>query len=108
MLVSSRLARGGLVGAVLLAVGVASASAEGWRVKVQGRGADLGETPVVVELKVDVPPGDYVLQANGYDKSLPAHVFQDDGKRYLGVVLDQVTGSAAPGSTRCAASPSRS
>ena len=94
MLVSSRLARGGLVGAVLLAVGVASASAEGWRVKVQGRGADLGETPVVVELKVEVPPGDYVLQADGDDTSLPAQVFQDDGKRYLGVVLDHVTGSA--------------
>ena len=51
MLVSSRPARGVLVGAVLLAVGVAPASAEGWRVKVQGRGADLGETPVVVELE---------------------------------------------------------
>ena len=94
MLVSSRLARGGLVGAVLLAVGVASASAEGWRVKVRGRGADQGETPVVVELKVTVPAGDYVLQADGDDKSLPAQVFQDDGKRYLGVVLDHVTGSA--------------
>ena len=107
MLVSSRLARGGLVGAVLLAVGVVSASAEGWRVKVQGRGADLGETPVVVELKVEVPPGDYVLQADGDNTSLPAQVFQDDGKRYLGVVLDHVAGSA-PRSTRCAASPSRS
>lgn len=93
MLVSSRLARGVLVGLMLPAVGVASASAEGWRVKVQVRGADLGETPVVVELKAAVPVGDYVLQANGYDKSLPAHVFQDDGKRYFGVVLDHVKGS---------------
>ena len=41
-----------------------------------------------------MPPGDYVLQADGDDKSLPAQVFQDDGKRYLGVVLDHVTGSA--------------
>ena len=35
-----------------------------------------------------------MLQANGDDKSIPAHVFQDDGKRYLGVVLDHVNGSA--------------
>ena len=107
MLVSSRLARGGLVGALLLAVGVVSASAEGWRVKVQGRGADLGETPVVVELKVAVPPGDYVLRADDDNTSLPAKVFQDDGKRYLGVVLDHVSGSA-PGQYTLRASPSRS
>jgi hypothetical protein len=94
MLVSSRLARGGLVGAVLLAVGAVSASAEGWRVKVQGRGADLGETPVVAELKVEVPPGDYVLRSDDDNTSLPAQVFLDDGKRYLAVVLDHVTASA--------------
>jgi len=93
MPVSSRLARGVLVGAVLLMFAVASASAEGWRVKVQGHGADLGETPVVVELKAEMPVGGYVLQANGDNQSIPAQVFQDDGKRYLGVVLDHVNGS---------------
>ena len=31
------------------------------RVKVQGKGTDLGETPVVVALKADLPTGAYLL-----------------------------------------------
>jgi len=78
---------------IVLAAGSSAVSAEAWRVKVQGQGTDLGETPVVVELKTAVPPGDYVLKSEGQGKFIVANVFNDGGKTYLGLVLDRVSAS---------------
>ena len=72
----------------------ATASADPWRVVVKGQGAALGETPVVVELKSTIPPGDYTLVPAESGKARPAHVFRDGGKTFLGIVLDHV--AAAP------------
>jgi len=62
------------------------------RVTVRGSGVDLGETPVVVALKKDLPAGAYVLKPGAGD-SIAANVFTDGGKTYLGTVLPCVEGS---------------
>ena len=59
------------------------------RVRVQGQGTELGETPVVVALKADLPAGAYLLTP-GAGPGLPAHVFRDAGTTYLGFVLGSV------------------
>lgn len=57
-------------------------------VTIQGVGTDLGETPIIVELKDNAPaPGAYQLQANEGEDKLQADIFEDAGKTYLGVVL---------------------
>lgn len=92
MLVSARFVLRGIAGLALLAIVAMPASADSWRVEVQGHGNDLGETPVVTELKIPLPPGNYGLQSGGEGKLVPAIVFADGGKSYLGTVLDHVKG----------------
>jgi hypothetical protein len=83
--------------AALVIFGVGSASAAGWRVTVRGHGGggDLGETPLVAEIKASVPPGDYVLDPGGDGPKVRARVFVDDGKTYLGTVLNRVAGKGS-------------
>jgi hypothetical protein len=79
-------AAAGVLAAVALA---ATAPAQGgpWRVTVQGRQGNPGETPVVAEVKADIPAGDYALRPEGQGTACPAQVFQDGGKTYLATVL---------------------
>lgn len=79
--------------AVLVLALSSEAPAESWRVKVQGHGAELGETPVVVPLKSAPPAGNYDLRPAGGGPLLAAQVFVDDGATYLVIVLDRVVGS---------------
>jgi hypothetical protein len=92
MTATTRIARALGPAWALLVLIAAPAPAEAWRVKVQGQGTDLGATPVVAALKAPLPPGPYTLQAEG-GKPLPAQVFVDAGRSYLGTVLDRVAGS---------------
>ena len=65
------------------------AAADTWRVKVQGDGADLGETPVVVALEKAIPPGSYDLKPS----NRVVQVFSDDGKSYLATIFNHVSAS---------------
>ena len=51
---------------------------------------ESGETPVVVELRVPIPPGAYVLDIPGQSGPIAAVVFPDGDRRFLGTVLPQV------------------
>lgn len=82
----------GLLVWLAMAAGSATAAAGPWRVTVQGRGGDLGETPVVVEISAAVPQGAYRLVPEAGSPGTAAHVFHDAGKTYLGTVLDRVPG----------------
>jgi hypothetical protein len=66
--------------------------AASWRVTVRHSGASLGETPIIAEVPTAVPIGKYVLEAPSGGKNLPANVFSDAGKTYLGTVLPNVPG----------------
>ncbi|CAN5905960.1 hypothetical protein BH23PLA1_BH23PLA1_22980 [soil metagenome] len=63
------------------------------KVTIQGIGAELGETPVIIALTDDPPaPGPYVLLPATDSPTLTAgdpraDVFEDAGKTYLGLVL---------------------
>jgi len=75
---------------VVLATSVAPpARAETWRGKGQGNGKDLGETPVVVPLKAQVPAGAYLLEPSSPEQGAPraAQVFADEGKTYLAAIF---------------------
>ncbi|WP_435016050.1 PmoA family protein [Tundrisphaera sp. TA3] len=81
-----------LVGFGLLAAGPAARSQT--KVEVQGTDA-LGETPVIVPLSKELPVGPYQLAAPGAGGSpLPAQVFEQDGKRHLGFILDRLDAGA--------------
>ena len=83
------------IAAAILATASASATAATWSVTVRNPGESLGETPIVAELKADVPAGDYVVSSR--DDTAPAgraQVFQDGGKFMLAVVLKRVPAKA--------------
>jgi hypothetical protein len=86
---SQRMIKVGYTLFVVLAVTTA-VRAESWRVKVKGSGIDLGETPVVVELKRALPAGAYVLEPSGSGERQAAQVFLDEGKTYLATIFDRV------------------
>jgi hypothetical protein len=71
------------------------ASAASWRVQVRGNGTDLGETPVVVELKRPLPAGPYRLEPSQQGQGRPhaAQVFADEGRSYLAAIFDRVPAS---------------
>ncbi len=62
---------------------------ESCKVTIQGTGAELGETPIIVELKDNAPaPGAYLLEAEDGGAKIQADVFEDAGKTYLGAILN--------------------
>jgi hypothetical protein len=75
---------------ISLVAGVPPSRAAAWR--LNGRGGDLeaGETPVVVEVRVDMPPGTYNLDLQGQSQPIPAVVFTEGARRWLGTVLPRV------------------
>ena len=86
----------GLLRIAFCGMAVAMSSVEtraaSWRVTVRHSGASLGETPIIAEVPTAVPIGKYVLEAPSGGKNLPANVFSDAGKTYLGTVLPNVPG----------------
>ncbi len=63
-----------------LVCGVAQSSTvkgNSWHVLVRGQEADLGETPIVVELKEPLPLGLYVMDTVGGGDATAAQVFED-------------------------------
>jgi hypothetical protein len=62
------------------------------RVEVRGQGTDLGETPVIIPLKTKLAAGSYFLRSGTSEdrRELPANVFGDGDKTYLGIILDRV------------------
>jgi hypothetical protein len=66
------------------------AHADSWRVTVRGGETDLGETPLVVELREPVPVGLYVAEPSSGTGAFRAQVFDDKGGRHLGAVLPPV------------------
>jgi hypothetical protein len=81
-----RLASLGLFIPLLLGAG------PGARVVVKGQGDALGETPILVAIRVPLEPGRYLLTRSGETKAKPvvASVFRDGQTTYLSAVLDQV------------------
>ena len=87
MLGSLRFAGLGWVG---LFCALSTAEAGSWRVRVEGNGTALGETPVVVPLKAPVAPGNYYLVLDPKVEILDAQVFEEGEKSYLATVLRRV------------------
>ena len=73
-----------------LLAGVPPSRAAAWRLTGRGGDAESGETPVVVELRVPIPPGGYSLDIQGQRGPISAAVFVDGDRRFLGTVLPQV------------------
>jgi hypothetical protein len=79
---------------MLVLLGIATTSlAESWRLTVEGRGTGRYDTPVVTELKTSMPAGNYAIQTSKGGKPLSAQVFEDQGKKHLGVILPPGSGS---------------
>jgi len=69
------------------------ARADSWRVTVHGGDTGLGETPLVAQLKVQLPVGSYLLEPATGGDAFPAQVFDDGGTRLLGTVLPRIAAS---------------
>ncbi len=65
----------------------ASAFAVSYRVTIHHAGAASGETAIAALIATEVPQGDYRLIPDDNGPPLPARVFKDGGKLYLGTVL---------------------
>ena len=65
----------------------APAFAVAYRVTIQHAGAGAGERVIVAPFATEVPLGDYRLLPEGGGAPLPARVFKDGGRLYLGAVL---------------------
>src|SRR5262249_45274989 len=73
-----------------LLVGDAPSRAATWRLTGRGGDAESGETPVLVDLRVPLPPGNYLLDPDGQARPIAAVVFPDRDRRFLGTVLPRV------------------
>jgi len=73
---------------MIIAILACSASAHAnHRISIQNPGAELGETPLLVEVRSSLTPGTYALVPSATDSSpIPADVIADGGKMYLGFV----------------------
>jgi hypothetical protein len=63
------------------------------RLIVKGQGTKLGETPIVVEVRLPVEPGPYALFDSNRKSVVFGAVFRDGGTTYLACVLPQVPAS---------------
>ena len=81
------------LGWLVLLVVTVPATAQTRRVRVDGHGSDLRETPIVVALQVGLPAGDYDLRAADGTTSIPAQVFVDASTTYFAAVLPHVSGT---------------
>jgi Methane oxygenase PmoA len=60
------------------------------RVRIRGAATDLGETPILVEVKKDLPEGNYRLTTSDGDQSSRANLFRVDGKLWAAIVVDRL------------------
>jgi len=82
-----------------LALSAPASADSGNTVKVLGGDKELGETPILIELKDSdaLSRGELVLrtlQSPDGRPAAPANVFKDGGKRYLGMIVDRVPARA--------------
>jgi Methane oxygenase PmoA len=86
--------RGYRLVAAILALGLGASAAgrdETWHLTGRGGDTDLGETPVVVEIKTPLPDGSYSLLAGTSNNAIAATVFRDGDRRWLATVLPGVS-----------------
>jgi hypothetical protein len=57
---------------------------------IQGNGREAEAVPIIVECKTALEPGNYLLSSSDGKSTVPANVFRDRGKTYLGLVADKV------------------
>ena len=81
--------------ALVLLPALRPARADSWHVTVRGGETDLGETPVVVELKEALPVGVYVAEPPSGAGGFAVQIFEDKRGRNLGAVLPGVTARQA-------------
>jgi hypothetical protein len=67
-----------------------AAQAQALHLSGRGGDADWGETPVVVEVKAPLADGAYVLDDGRGGAAIPAAVFPDGDRRWLGAILPAV------------------
>jgi hypothetical protein len=67
-----------------------SAATDAARLTVRGGGADLGETPVIAEVKGGLAVGVYSLEPETGGATIPAQVFQEGTRRFVAIVLPRV------------------
>ncbi len=85
--------RGRLLVAVILGLGLGSSAAgrdQTWHLSGIGGDTDLGETPVVVEIRTPVPEGRYSLEAGTPGDAIAASVFRDGGRLWLATIFPRV------------------
>ena len=70
-------------------------AADEWRVQVRGGEIELGETPVVTEIPLDIPDRPYQLRAAAGGDPVPAQVFDDGAKHFLAFVLPSLAASGS-------------
>jgi hypothetical protein len=81
----------GFVAAILiLGIGSPDTQAQTWRLNGRGGDIDLGETPIVVDLKVPMKDGLYSLDGPTPGEPIAAVVFQDGDRHLLGTVLPRI------------------
>ncbi len=71
------------------------ACADSWRVTVGGGETDVGETPVVVALKLPLGAGIYFLESGSGGDPIPAQVFENGDGAQLATVLPSLTAGAS-------------
>jgi Methane oxygenase PmoA len=74
----------------LVATAATAARAQTMHLSGRGGDADWGETPVVVEVKAPIADGAYVLDDGRGGAAIPAAVFLDGDRRWLGAILPAV------------------
>jgi hypothetical protein len=90
--------RGYLLVAVFLTLGIGSSAAgrdETWHLTGKGGETNLGETPVVVEIKAPLREGSYSLEAGTPGELIPATVFQDRDRLWLATTLPGIPAAKA-------------
>ncbi|WP_422929415.1 PmoA family protein [Singulisphaera sp. PoT] len=79
----------------LIGLATSPAFAQTWRLKVEGQGAELKATPVVVAAPASIPVGDYTLRTASGELAGPAQVFEDNQGLRLALVFDHIPAQAS-------------
>jgi hypothetical protein len=84
----SRVALTALLGLVLLP---AIVSAQGpLRIRIKGNGVDLAATPLLTEVRGELPEANYRIYPSDAGKPSSANVFKLNGKTWIGLIIDQL------------------
>ncbi len=66
------------------------AADEKWQLIGKGSNVDLGETPIVIELRSALPDGSYVLESGSSSEPIAATVFREADRSWLATILPNV------------------